>query len=62
MSISHQDHTYPEPAAHQNWSSRHHKPRPLTPAQQKQNRDALLRAQHTPRPRHTRNTTTKAAR
>ncbi|MCX4657380.1 hypothetical protein AB0N79_35595 [Streptomyces microflavus] len=50
MSSSPQTRAYPEPAAHPLWR-RHQRPRPLTPAQQKRNRELLLTAQHTPRPR-----------
>ncbi|MEF9915704.1 MULTISPECIES: hypothetical protein [unclassified Streptomyces] len=40
---------YPEPPASPLWHRTG--PRPLTPAQQRRNRQLLLRAQHTPGPR-----------
>jgi hypothetical protein len=42
---------YPEPPAHPLWHRHGPKPRPLTPKQQQRNRELLLLAQHTPRPR-----------
>ncbi|WP_331727074.1 hypothetical protein OG725_37110 (plasmid) [Streptomyces sp. NBC_01213] len=52
---------YPEPPASPLWH-RHGapKPRPITPEQQRRNRELLLRAQHTPRPRSPRTTKTLA--
>lgn len=52
---------YPEPPASPLWH-RHGgvQARPLTPAQQKRNRELLVGAQHTPRPRSPRSTETLA--
>lgn len=52
---------YPEPPASPLWH-RHGaaKARPLTPEQQRRNRELLLLAQHTPRPRSPRTTKTPA--
>jgi hypothetical protein len=52
---------YPEPPASPLWH-RHGgvQARPLTPAQQKRNRELLVVAQHTPRPRSPRSTETLA--
>ncbi|MCX5166172.1 hypothetical protein OOK39_44850 [Streptomyces sp. NBC_00264] len=41
---------YPEPPASPLWHRDGPKARPLTPEQQRRNRELLLRAQHTPRP------------
>jgi hypothetical protein len=45
---------YPEPPAHPLWHRHGPKAPPLTPKQQQRNRELLLLAQHTPRPRSTR--------
>ncbi|MFC8273843.1 hypothetical protein ACFUJR_15220 [Streptomyces sp. NPDC057271] len=44
---------YPEPPASPLWHQRRPKARPLTPEQQRRNRELLVLAQHTPRPRTT---------
>jgi hypothetical protein len=51
---------YPEPPASPLWHRDGPKARPLTPEQQRRNRELLLRAQHTPRPRSPRSTKTLA--
>ncbi|MGF1344530.1 hypothetical protein ACQSMD_31210 [Streptomyces flavovirens] len=51
---------YPEPPASPLWHRRGPKPRPITPEQQRRNRELLLRAQHTPWPRSPRTTKTLA--
>ncbi|WP_331735637.1 hypothetical protein OG379_41310 (plasmid) [Streptomyces sp. NBC_01166] len=49
---------YPEPPASPLWhrTGPRPRPRPLTPAQQRRNRELLLRAQHTSRPHPRTNT------
>ncbi|MFJ8982567.1 hypothetical protein [Streptomyces sp. NPDC102282] len=42
---------YPEPPASPLWHRTGPRPRPLTPAQQRRNREVLLRAECSPRPR-----------
>ncbi|WP_331734517.1 hypothetical protein [Streptomyces sp. NBC_00046] len=42
---------YPEPPASPLWHRLGPKPRPITPEQQRRNRELLLSAQHTTRPR-----------
>ncbi|WP_405393469.1 hypothetical protein OG596_38180 (plasmid) [Streptomyces sp. NBC_01102] len=56
------DHTlaYPEPPASPLWHRHGTTARPLTPEQQRRNRELLLLAQHTPRPRSPRNTKPRA--
>ncbi|MFJ2709054.1 hypothetical protein ACIO3R_38520 [Streptomyces sp. NPDC087428] len=49
---------YPEPPASPLWHRQGPKLRPITPEQQRRNRELLLHAQHTSRPRSPR--TTKA--
>ncbi|MEU3602238.1 hypothetical protein ABZ714_26500 [Streptomyces sp. NPDC006798] len=55
---------YPEPPASPLWHRHGARPRPLTPAQQRHNRELLVLAQHTtrPRPRRTTNTCTEDSR
>jgi len=55
MSSTQRDHAlaYPEPPASPLWHRAGPKARPLTPKQQKRNRELLLLAQYTPRPRST---------
>ncbi|TGZ12365.1 hypothetical protein DV517_74600 [Streptomyces sp. S816] len=56
------DHTlaYPEPPASPLWHRHGAQTRPLTEAEKKRNRDLLVLAQHTPRPRSPRTTETLA--
>ncbi|MFF1779826.1 hypothetical protein [Streptomyces virginiae] len=42
---------YPEPPPSPPWHRTGRKPRPLTPGEQQDNCELLLRAQYTPRPR-----------
>lgn len=49
---------YPEPSASPLWHRHGTKARPLTPAQQRRNRELLVLAQYTPRPRSPRPTET----
>ncbi|MER6916095.1 hypothetical protein ABT354_30865 [Streptomyces sp. NPDC000594] len=51
---------YPEPPASHLWHRHGAKARPLTPAEQKRNRQLLVLAQHSPRPRTPRPTETLA--
>ncbi|TXJ83341.1 hypothetical protein E2C11_07690 [Streptomyces lavendulae] len=51
---------YPEAPVSPLWHRRGTKARPLTPEQQRRNRELLLLAQHTPRPRSPRTTKTRA--
>ncbi len=51
---------YPEPPASPLWHRQGPKPRPITPEQQRRNRELLLLAQRTPRPRSPRTTKTRA--
>ncbi|MGA5097617.1 hypothetical protein ACPCAC_09650 [Streptomyces lavendulocolor] len=56
------DHTlaYPEPPASPLWHRHDAKARPLTDAQRQRNRELLVLAQRTPRPRSPRSTETLA--
>ncbi|MGW4779937.1 hypothetical protein ACWEPA_25150 [Streptomyces filamentosus] len=56
------DHTlaYPEPPASPLWHRRGPQARPITPEQQRRNRELLLLAQRTPRPRSPRTAETLA--
>ncbi|MFE9222790.1 hypothetical protein ACFYN3_41775 [Streptomyces lavendulae] len=51
---------YPEPPASPLWHRDGPKALPITPEQQRRNRELLLRAQHTPRPRTSRTAKTQA--
>ncbi|MEW2623648.1 hypothetical protein [Streptomyces sp. NPDC048106] len=51
---------YPEPPASPLWHRHGPKTRPITPEQQRRNRELLMLAQRTPRPRAPRLTTTLA--
>jgi len=51
---------YPEPPASPMWHRHDVKARPLTEAEQKHNRELLVLAQYTPRPRSPRTTETLA--
>ncbi|MEW1552342.1 hypothetical protein [Streptomyces tsukubensis] len=52
---------YPEPAASPLWRRHGPRARPLTPAEQKRNRELLVLAQRTPRSRSSRCTTNTLA-
>ncbi|MFD3663968.1 hypothetical protein ACFWVF_25850 [Streptomyces sp. NPDC058659] len=51
---------YPEPPASPLWHRQGPKCGPMTPEQQRRNRELVLRAQYTPRPRSPRTTETLA--